>query len=191
MKRLIRNKKQAMIRLNESYCYKVQEEVAIEDFADGSLLLLCDQLRMVTLNHSARRIVGLMNGQSNLLQIIRTVSAEFEMEERIVRKDIQRLSMDLGLQGAVRPLVQVVVKRRKKMGKSLELMANPDASLREEEDGAILFNADTNALLIINPIGLVIWKFLKGTPRDQGRYRRSFEGSMRFCAHGTSGSRCR
>jgi len=51
------------------------------------------------------------------------------------------------------------------MGKSSSLLANPDVSLREEEDGAILFNADTNALLVINPIGLVIWKFIKVHPR--------------------------
>jgi hypothetical protein len=40
--------------------------------------------------------------------------------------------------------------------------------LREEDgDGAILFNADTDALLVINPIGLIIWKFLKAHPRTK------------------------
>ena len=53
------------------------------------------------------------------------------------------------------------------MDKSSSLLANPDVSLREEEDGAILFNADTNALLVINPIGLVIWQFIKVHPRTR------------------------
>jgi hypothetical protein len=53
------------------------------------------------------------------------------------------------------------------MAETSSLLANPDVSLREEEDGAILFNADTNALLIINPIGLIIWRFIKSHPRTK------------------------
>jgi hypothetical protein len=40
--------------------------------------------------------------------------------------------------------------------------ANPDVSCREEgpEEGAILFNPDTDAILVINPTGLLIWQAL-------------------------------
>ena len=42
-------------------------------------------------------------------------------------------------------------------------IANPDVSCREEEpdEGAILFNPDTDAVLVINPTGLVLWRALK------------------------------
>jgi len=53
------------------------------------------------------------------------------------------------------------------MDKSSRLLANPDVSLREEDDGAMLFSADTNALLVINPIGLLIWRFIKAHPRTR------------------------
>ncbi len=53
------------------------------------------------------------------------------------------------------------------MDKSSSLLANSEVSLREEEDGAILFNAETNGLQVINPIGLVIWKFIKVHPRTR------------------------
>jgi hypothetical protein len=156
-----------MIMLNENYRYKVQDEVAIEDFADGSLMLLCRQKKIIEINHSARRIIGLMDGKRDLRQVIKKIARYNKIQEEEAREDIQKLVMDLGEQGAIRPLVKVTLKRRKKMDKSSSLLANPDVSLREEEsEGAILFNADTDALLIINPIGLIIWKFLKIHPRS-------------------------
>ena len=39
-------------------------------------------------------------------------------------------------------------------------LANPLVSCGEEEDGALLFNPDTNDSAIINPTGQVIWSFL-------------------------------
>lgn len=41
---------------------------------------------------------------------------------------------------------------------------NPDVVLREEdEDGALLFNPDTNQVKVINNTGLFIWKKCDGT----------------------------
>lgn len=154
-----------MIPVNENFRYVLQEETAIEDFDDGSLMLLCLQQKIIEINHSARRILALMNGKRNLRQVMEKIARDHGMQEKIVRKDIQKLVANLGAQGAIKPLVKLVPKRRKKMDKSSSLLANPDVSLREEDDGAILFNADTNALLVINPIGLVIWKFIKVHPR--------------------------
>lgn len=40
-------------------------------------------------------------------------------------------------------------------------IVNPDVSCREEgPDGALLFNPDTDQVLIINPTGLLIWQAL-------------------------------
>ena len=45
-------------------------------------------------------------------------------------------------------------------------MANPDVSCRtEDEEGAILFNPDSDSTQVINPIGLDIWKSLERHPR--------------------------
>ena len=41
------------------------------------------------------------------------------------------------------------------------VVANPTVSCRiEGEDGALLFNPDTDNTLLINPIGLSVWAFL-------------------------------
>jgi hypothetical protein len=42
-------------------------------------------------------------------------------------------------------------------------ICNPDVVLREEdEDGALLFNPDTNQVKVINSTGLFIWKLCDG-----------------------------
>ncbi len=49
--------------------------------------------------------------------------------------------------------------------KTRQYVANPVVSCREEEGGAVLFNPDTDDMVIINPTGRVIWDFL-ATPRN-------------------------
>ena len=42
-------------------------------------------------------------------------------------------------------------------------MKNPDVVVREEdEDGALIFNPDTNQISVINPTALFIWKLCNG-----------------------------
>jgi len=43
-----------------------------------------------------------------------------------------------------------------------QYIANPDVSCREEwPDGALLFNPDTDQVLVINSTGLMIWQALE------------------------------
>ncbi len=53
-------------------------------------------------------------------------------------------------------------------------IVNPDVSCRPEgEDGALLFNPDTDQILVINPTGLLIWEALK-EPRTQAQVIEAF-----------------
>ena len=157
-----------MIGLDENLRYTLQEEAAIEDFEDGSLLLLCKQLRLIQLSKTARRILALMDGQHNLRQITNKIAHEYEKREKDIRADILKLTTELGYQGVIKPLVKISIKREKKMSNTSKFMVNPDISLREENgDGAILFNPDSNSLQVINPVGLIIWQFLVAHPRTK------------------------
>jgi hypothetical protein len=51
----------------------------------------------------------------------------------------------------------------------MRYQANPDVACREEEEGqgGVLFNPDSNAVLVINPISLLLWKSL-GKPCSSG-----------------------
>lgn len=47
------------------------------------------------------------------------------------------------------------------MSEPTQYLANPDVSCREEgPDGALLFNPDTDAMLVVNTTGLLIWQAL-------------------------------
>ena len=44
----------------------------------------------------------------------------------------------------------------------MRYIKNPDVVLREvDEDGALLFNPDTNQVLILNPTALLVWQECK------------------------------
>jgi hypothetical protein len=43
-------------------------------------------------------------------------------------------------------------------------LRNPDVALRDEDDdGALLFNPDTNQVLVLNPTAVCVWKNCNGT----------------------------
>jgi len=153
--------------LSENLCYLLQEEAAIEDFADGSLIFLARQKRLIEINHAARRILRLLNGKRSLRQVIQKASRDFDIQEKTARRDVQKLIVDLGDQGALKPAVRATFRRRRKMDQTARLLANSRISLREEEDGAVLFDGDTNGLQIVNSIGLLIWKFIRVHPRTR------------------------
>jgi hypothetical protein len=55
------------------------------------------------------------------------------------------------------------------MSEAKRYLTNPDVSCREEGpgEGAILFNPDTDAIVVINPTGLLIWRALEEQPHAQ------------------------
>ena len=47
------------------------------------------------------------------------------------------------------------------MGDTNRYVVNPDVSCREQgAEGALLFNPDTDGMMVINPTGLIIWQAL-------------------------------
>lgn len=53
---------------------------------------------------------------------------------------------------------------KKSTARKDSLIQNPDVVLREEDpDGALLFNPDTNQILVLNTTGLFIWKHCDGS----------------------------
>lgn len=157
-----------MSRLNEKIRYTLQEEAAVEDFDDGSLVFLCRKRRLIQINMTARRILDLMDGTQTLKDIIKLLPEKYSVEENTARRDVHELVNELGTAGVLKPFVKLGYQERIKMDETSTYLANPEVSLREEDgDGAILFNAESDALLIINPIGLIIWKYIEPHPRSK------------------------
>jgi hypothetical protein len=81
--------------------YVLRDEVAIEDFEDGSLVLLCEQLRLVQLNPMARDIVGHLDGERTVRQIAEAVAQAHGQPFDQVLSDMVELLTALEAQGVV------------------------------------------------------------------------------------------
>jgi hypothetical protein len=81
--------------------YAVRDEVAIEDFEDGSLALLCEQLRLVQLNPTARDILGRLNGARSVREVAGAVARAYGQPLDVVLSDVADLLADLEGQGVV------------------------------------------------------------------------------------------
>jgi hypothetical protein len=86
--------------------YVLRDEVAIEDFDDGSLVLLCEQLRLVQLNPTARDIVGRLDGRRTVGQVTKAVADDYGQAFDSVLTDVSELLTDLESQGVVARLTQ-------------------------------------------------------------------------------------
>jgi hypothetical protein len=81
--------------------YVLRDEVAIEDFDGGSLVLLCEQLRLVQLNPMARDIVGHLDGECTVRQVAETVAQAHGQPFDQVLADMLELLTALEAQGVV------------------------------------------------------------------------------------------
>ena len=81
--------------------YALRDEVAIEDFDDGSLVLLCEQLRLVQLNPVARDVVGRLDGRRTVRQVAECVARDYDHPLEEVLADVGELLAHLEAQGVV------------------------------------------------------------------------------------------
>jgi hypothetical protein len=79
----------------------VRDEVAIEDFEEGSLALLCEQLRLVQLNPTARDVLGWLDGERTVGQVAEEVATAYGQPSQRVQVDLLELLADLEAQDVV------------------------------------------------------------------------------------------
>lgn len=145
----------------KNICYSLKDEVAIEDFDDEALLLHCQKNRMLQLSGLGRDILARLNGERTISHIAEEIAFEYERSLNEVLLDVRELLAHLEAEDMVKPLITFSMRGSRKMSNT-QYLANPDVSCREEgPDGALLFNPDTDAVLVINPTGLVIWQALE------------------------------
>ena len=136
--------------------FRLRDEAAIEDFGDRALVLLCDSLRMRAINRVARELLARLDGE----RTVQDISGDMEPE------DVRAALLEMERQGIVRRVVAWSQERPEPMS-AAKYLVNPDVSFRQEgDDGAILFNPDTDSLEVVNPVAAEIWTFL-AAPRTR------------------------
>ena len=144
--------------------YKLSKNAALETFDDGGLVLIIPERRLVELNPIAVDIVKLLDGRRTVEQVAHEVVKYHDVGHDIsvmqVIQDMLELCSELKKSGIleIQPDVQESVNMTTSI--ATKFLRNPDVVLREEdpEEGALLFNPDTNQVKVVNTTGLFIWQ---------------------------------
>ena len=158
--------KQMDVEAEPTLRFCLRQDVGIEDFGDRSLVLLCDCLHMREINRQSSRLLALADGKRTIQDIAAAVATECGIPAEEMVEPVTEALLHMERQGIVRRMVKLTAERTKKMHEA-KYLVNPEVSFRqEEEDGGILFNADTDSIEVINPTAVEIWTFL-AAPRTQ------------------------
>lgn len=147
------------MRIDEHLAFRANRHGRIEAFDDGSLLFLCDQWRMLDLNETGKELFACLDGTRTVGDIAGEIATSSGESYRRTLTDVAEFIDELEKTGAVRRQVALSFAKGDVMADTTYLV-NPDVSFRQEEDGGILYNADTDGLEILNPSGVAIWQFL-------------------------------
>ena len=82
-------------------CYVLRDEALIEDFENGSLVLLCEQLRFVQINSVARDVVAQLDDQRTVRQVGAAIAESYDRPFEPVLADVLELLAYLESQGVV------------------------------------------------------------------------------------------
>jgi hypothetical protein len=140
--------------------YKLSKDAVLETFADGGLVLILPERRLVELNLSAVAIVSLLDGQRTPEQVAAEIARKFGISMEQANQDVIESCGDLYESGILALQSEEQEKEGMTISKGEKLLRNPDVVLREEDpdEGALLFNPDTNQVKVINTSGLYIWQ---------------------------------
>lgn len=140
--------------------FKLSKNAILQNFDDGGLVLILPERRLVELNPSAVEILNLLDGQRTSEQAAVELSRKFDISLLHANQDVIESCNELYKSGIL--TLQSDEKEKNPMKNSAEekLLRNPDVVLREEDpdEGALLFNPDTNQVKVINSTGLFIWQ---------------------------------
>jgi hypothetical protein len=143
--------------------YKLSKNATLETFNNGGLVLLLPERRLVELNPSAVKIVQLLDGQRSPEQVALVMAKTHDISNEPVTnilQDVLDLCREL-LESGVLEQIPDPQENHDMTTTELPLyLCNPDVVTREEDpdEGALLFNPDTNQVKVINTTGLFIWQ---------------------------------
>ena len=88
-------------RLGGTAVYRQHPAVAVEDFGDRSLVLHCEDLRLVELNTTSRDLLSRLDGQATLDEVIRQMAGDYDLPAKVLREDVEAVIAQLIVLGLV------------------------------------------------------------------------------------------
>jgi len=144
--------------------YKLSKNAVLETFEDGGLVLILPERRLVELNPSAVEIIRLLDGFRTPEQVADEIAKSNDIGHNIsvtqIIQDVLKLCEELNQSGVLELQPDLQESLNMTTAVATQFLRNPDVVLREEDpdEGALLFNPDTNQVKVINTTGLFIWQ---------------------------------
>jgi coenzyme PQQ synthesis protein D (PqqD) len=150
--------------------YQICDQVVVEAFDDGALVLRLADRHLIELNSTAHYILDLINGKRVTLQVASNFADAYGLSESEALEDIMALYTQLSTLALIESVAsykpdKVVSIVTETTAASDLYIRNPDVVLREEDpnEGALLFNPDTSQIKVVNSTALFIWQQCDGT----------------------------
>ena len=143
----------------------VPESVSVGHFEEGALALRLGDLHLYELNPTGSRILGLLDGKRTLREVCELTAAELDAEYETVLSDALEFLGELKEKRVVLGAGEEDAPQGKgpRFEPDVILVRKEAVSAREEGDeGALLYDPDTDSCKILNPVGLDVWKRLDG-----------------------------
>jgi hypothetical protein len=139
--------------LSDSSVCLLNRRIVTSEFNRDELVLFDTGNRSVyLLNHTAAAVIRLTDGTRDLGEVARWIAREFGEKEKTVTRDAKRICRELIIEG-----VFTMAHDR-----SFKPIIKRETVIREEDDGAFIFDPITDELFAINETGLLVVKQING-----------------------------
>ncbi len=135
-----------------SVCLLNRRMVASEFDQDELVLFDTGDRNVYLLNHTAAAVIRLTDGTRNLNAVVRGIAREFGEKDRAVAGDVKRICRKL-----IREGVFTMAPDR-----SFTPKIKRETVIREEDDGAFIFDPVGDKLSAINETGLMVMRQIDG-----------------------------
>jgi hypothetical protein len=143
-------------KIHEHTVLSLKQNYTVEFFKTGALLLNFQTREVTETDTQQAWILKELDGRRTLDLVVKNYSEFFSLTPRQAKDEVikicERLLNDLSL-------LEIKESKKGEAMSTKRYIQNPDVNQREEdEDGALLFNPDTDQVQLISKTGLYIWK---------------------------------
>lgn len=141
------------VRLSErSVCMLVDLTLAYDCARDEIVLFNTESRSAYLLNHTAAAVIRLTDGTRNLGWISRRVARDFDAKTNVVIRDIKKIYRELLKKGVI-----TMAPDRSFIPRIMR-----ETVIRQEDDGAFIFDPVTDELSAVNETGLLVLRQIDG-----------------------------
>jgi hypothetical protein len=150
---LIRRVHERRARFSERSVFQLVDRILVCECAWDEIVLFDIESRSVyPLNHTAAEVIRRTDGTLNLEWIARTVAWDFDEKTKVVTRDVKKIYRELFKKGVIAMAPD----------RSFIPRIKRETVIRQEDDGAFIFDPVTDELSAVNETGLLVLSQIDG-----------------------------